>query len=31
MNEPIHITADNFNLNEKIIFVTGGNGFIEKN
>jgi nucleoside-diphosphate-sugar epimerase len=30
MNEPTHITADNFNLNEKIICVTGGNGFIGK-
>jgi nucleoside-diphosphate-sugar epimerase len=30
MNEPIHITADNFNFKEKIICVTGGNGFIGK-
>ena len=30
MNESIHITANNFNLNEKIICVTGGNGFIGK-
>lgn len=30
MNESILITADNFNLNEKIICVTGVNGFIGK-
>ena len=30
MNESIHITANNFNLNEKINCVNGGNGFIGK-
>jgi nucleoside-diphosphate-sugar epimerase len=30
MNESIHKATDNFNLNEKIICVTGGNGFIGK-
>ena len=30
MNKSVLITADKFNLNEKIICVTGGNGFIGK-
>ena len=30
MNKSVQITADKFNLNEKIICVTGGNGFIGK-
>ena len=30
MNESIHKATDNFNLNGKIICVTGGNGFIGK-
>ena len=30
MNKSVLITADEFNLNEKIICVTGGNGFIGK-